>query len=304
MGVRRHYSAAELRQLEKDARKWRASACIARWVAGRGQRLIVGKELDEAAREFAAELPKPTPQKTGSLIAAAVRRWLRVGWAQVGLALLAIVAPQIVLVAQTRILSQQTQLLGEQNRAARDQAHFAQQQTTLLSEQNIFQERREYISSIYERSDCTDEEKLCPLDQPNCEHRTIGQCPPKADLRLRLEAACGYVKVQNLAQLPVFLDHSRIPWVIFTGCGSLAKAQLNRADLRCANFTDTVLDEADFQYADLRGAFGRPKSAENVTWDAAICPDGSSGSDAPCEFEESEPEDDLTLCDGRVRPPW
>ena len=251
--------AAELvkRQTELDkANRFRAR--MAGFATGSAVRVLLSEPLVNSLKAWlrARTLRDPLPvDETAEVLAAVLRRVVRVGW--VGLAVASL--PIVVLVWQSFMMREQNAAMREQNAHMREQNAAIRTQNEQIATQNetmqrqvdqqaadtLIVRRAQLLETIY---DCEVEELAAGSEDdeskaPKVEGDSKPVCQPKAHIRARQEAALAFVKIERDREARPNLDDT-----------DLRRADLGGADLRDTTLRDANLRDANLTSADLSGA--------------------------------------------------
>jgi hypothetical protein len=215
---------------------------VAKWLANLGIRVSLGTNLNDSIYELIHAWRSkgwPEDREVANVIAALLRRWLRIGLiAMLGGA--GAVVTVGLLLWQNFLIQEQIQLQAEVSNATR---------------------RAELISTIYDKLDCG-------AENPD-------ECSPAASLRARTEAAVAFIKLEdtlpnlssanlsgaNLSDANLFganlwdanLFGANLSMANLSGA-NLGEANLFGADLIVADLTEATLSGADLTGANLTGA--------------------------------------------------
>ena len=256
------------------------------WLTKLGFRLFLGSGLTQsigAWRKAAREQKGIPDEETDELIAAILRRFmLRIGVA----ALVAIVPTVLTLFLLTRQnnliesqVVQQATVAAEQNALIQTQV---EQQATVAAEQNtltqgqieqqatVAAEQNNLVQEqIQQQAQLNDINRRAQLlatlyDRTDCEAENKEDCPLRASLRARAEAAMAFVEIERIAGRKPNLSNLDFSQADFSGLvltqtvlasANLISTTLRDADLGGANLFNADLGGANLFNADLGGAY-------------------------------------------------
>ncbi len=249
---------------ERLRREREEAARAAKGAGGLAVRILLGRRLQTSFQAWlkAKSLRDPLPaDETAELGAAIVRRWLRVGWWQLVLALGGAVTAGI-LIWQGLLIRGQIEQQQAQNDLIRGQI---EQQATQIERQaadTLIVRRAQLLATIYEE-ECQDS-----AASAEATFSSERNCAPKSHLRAREEAVLAFVEIErNRASMPM-LNLADLKDATFIGT-DLSGAFLSATDLSGAFFNDADLSGAIFRHTDLRNAVLRQVNLRGADLSAA-----------------------------------
>lgn len=190
----------------------RAQGRAARWLAGFGMRISIGRGLNDSLYSLVHTVRREhtlPDRELADVIAAVIRRWLRTGLVSLIGALVALVTVGLLLwqnVLIQRQLAQQAQISDTARRA-------------------------ELLATLYNRRDCG-------ADDPE-------SCPLSASLRARTEAAIAFVQLERPTDSSPDLESVDLRQA------DLSSADFAGVNFGFANLSDAILVGANLNSADL-----------------------------------------------------
>jgi uncharacterized protein YjbI with pentapeptide repeats len=234
---------AENERLKADNAQFRAivgtQSKIAKWLANLGMRVYLGTNLiDSVYALIHAWRSKgwPPEREVANLIAALLRRWLRIGLIAMLGGAVAVITVLLLLWQNFLIQEQIQQQSQQQEQQSRLQGEQIQQQEKIS---NVAR-RAELISTIYNKIDCGKE-------YPDL------ACPPASSVRARAEAALAFAELERVEGKNPDLSSADLSGADLNGA-NLSTALLIRANLRVANLRVANLSGTDLSGTDLSGA--------------------------------------------------
>ena len=238
---------------EELAKRDRRQKRLALGTLGVGGRLLLGKDLRSSFRDWltAKSLRDPLPsEETAEVLAAVVKRIVRVGFVGFVLALL----PGAFLVWQNLLIRSQIKLQADQ---VDQQATMIRQQANQIALQathTLIVRRAQLLATIYDE-DCE--------DVPGVGHEPIAKaperkCQPRANARARQEAAHAFVEIGRDDDGRANLTGANLSGLSFSKARFdavvLWKSDLSNTYLADADLNDAFLNEANLSSADLSNA--------------------------------------------------